>query len=68
MMEIIKDIQDRIEKLEQLAGFDYCSCCKVLDRRATEKDWINAWNRDSAVIKSMINDMELYCDSVVNEH
>lgn len=67
MSETIKDIKNRIKKLERLTGFNYCQCCKLLSKSASEQEWIKAWNIDNSIIEGMINDMELYCGTIAND-
>jgi len=64
MMNSIDDIKQRIEKLEQLSGFNYCTSVSSLKKDATENEWIKAWNTDQQIIRGMMNDMELLCGSI----
>ena len=64
MCDHINDIKERVKKLQKLAGFNYCSCILSLSKKATEKEWVEAWNNDQHIIMGMMNDMGLLCGSI----
>jgi len=67
MSKIINDIKSRVSKMHSLVGYECCALVNELDEKATEQEWINAWNTDQSIIMGMINDMELLCGEINKE-
>lgn len=64
MSKAIRDIQNRISKINTLMGTGFCESVDRLTKTATEQDYINAWNNDQHIISGIINDVELCCGAI----